>query len=458
MWAALAGVAVVFLSKAYLFSTKYNRAAADRTVLGLNILLLSESATKSTRETSDTTGGPCADVAYTRFHDTDTAARASVEDKPPRMHSTADDVREGVSTSGQRYKTITAKGMDRLNLEAGMALFFGAFAYFAVNFFFAPDREIADPYLLFCSISFVSSYTLVCIRLFVSLFLRATRRTKAVFDVVNIFFRFGHVLFFASVTSFLVAFSMIGYVKTINDFQDYAIIMLTGGVGGSAVIVRFAYSVLLKYSRAKQYARAIALGEHLQLRPPPDTDTWATDDKHANSHREERRQKRAKYFDYERMFLQIKATATLASFIVGNVFFEILFAVSGPYAYANYPYFVCATLAFVSGAIVLTTSTIIYICAKSEDKVAVKWFGRSLKNTKATLFYCFNLMLFAWMSSLVTLGAAKYTEPAAPGAAPKGNWGYSFGWGIFGIGCILISSWRIKHMSEVTLLEWYEQV
>eukprot|EP00041_Stephanoeca_diplocostata_P004757 m.49840 g.49840 ORF g.49840 m.49840 type:complete len:278 (-) comp15342_c0_seq7:2513-3346(-) len=150
MWAALAGVAVVFLSKAYLFSTKYNRAAADRTVLGLNILLLSESATKSTRETSDTTGGPCADVAYTRFHDTDTAARASVEDKPPRMHSTADDVREGVSTSGQRYKTITAKGMDRLNLEAGMALFFGAFAYFAVNFFFAPDREIADPYLLFC--------------------------------------------------------------------------------------------------------------------------------------------------------------------------------------------------------------------------------------------------------------------------------------------------------------------
>lgn len=40
---------------------------------------------------------------------------------------------EDVSISVQRCKTITAKGMDRLNLEAGMALFFGAFAYFAVR-------------------------------------------------------------------------------------------------------------------------------------------------------------------------------------------------------------------------------------------------------------------------------------------------------------------------------------
>eukprot|EP00050_Salpingoeca_kvevrii_P009015 m.306505 g.306505 ORF g.306505 m.306505 type:complete len:871 (+) comp19011_c0_seq1:135-2747(+) len=274
---------------------------------------------------------------------------------------------------------ITKSQMDQVNLLANRALFFGAFAYFAISFFFTPTRDQSTPYLVFMSIAFVSAITLLSwSTLFTVMTIEASSygQSGSLTAFLGPLYRASTIIPIVTFAAFFTSFGLIGYVKPVQDYQDYAPVMAVGAVLGCIGVVYFVYMVVLRFRRV--------------LAIPVDQ----------LPHDE---------FRYQRMIDQTNAVATQAAFVAGNVFFEILFTIVGPYRGANYFYFLTGTITFVVGGISVATATAFSVfMTELRDKRQCARFGREIKGLKTAAFALNSIAMFSWLFSLTVFGAVKY--------------------------------------------------
>ena len=116
-------------------------------------------------------------------------------------------------------------------------------------------------------------------------------------------------------------------------------------------------------------------------------------------------------------------TSAQASFVAGNVFFEILFSDKGDVEWANYYYFSLACATMVLGGLVVVLSQAINVAIVNLPSEAAKTaFGLQVDPAEA-MFVLFNSCQYVWLLSLVGLGYTKYVH----------QWQYSFVWGLAGL-------------------------
>jgi hypothetical protein len=267
-----------------------------------------------------------------------------------------------------------------LNMLAGRALFFGGFAYFSINFFFTPTREVATAYLVFMSMAFSSSIAIVMLSTFYCIYLAhcPLPEMKANFVLrTRFFFRLTVTLAVVSVFSFLIAFAMIGYVKTIPNYRDIAPVMVTGTVIAAVLIVAGFWYLFLRFSNVSRLSPSARSPER---------------------------------YDYNRYLSQINVAASGASFVAGNVFFEILFSIAGAQAdWINYYYFIMATATFVCGSFVVAMAAgvqfLLGLITLEEHRV---YYAHSIRRVKAATFFMNALCFIFWLGGIIAGGRVKY--------------------------------------------------
>lgn len=304
-----------------------------------------------------------------------------------------------------------------LNLLSGRSLFFGGFAYFSVNFFFSSERHVANSYLVFMSIAFCFSITIVMLSTFfsISMALCQTQEARRLFaSRTRFFFRVTVSFALISMLAFLVAFSMIGYVKTINNYLSIAPVMLAGG-SIAGLFIAIGFYVLLSFFRRLDLSDLTA----------KQSDVF----KH-----------------HERMLTQINIAASAASFVAGNVFFEILFSVADGSDLSNYYYFVSATTTFASGCFVEAMATMVsFLMGQTVRDLHKQRFAKSIKKVKNVIFFFNSVCIVAWMSSIIALGYTKYDDKHGR------LWQPSFAIGIVFVALMILSLASIKNTSDGVL-------
>jgi hypothetical protein len=302
----------------------------------------------------------------------------------------------------------------RFNMTAYRALFFGGFAYFAINFFVVQDRAVSDAYPVFMSATFTLSITVVLWSAIYNInnSYCVGRAAKVIFThLTRLFYLVSVVFSIAAMVSFLLGFAMIGYIKKIAHYDDYAPVMLIGTVFVALFVPVVVYMVYRSFS--------IARNPHLYV-------------------------KEDLTFSYASMMGQIDVAASQTSFIAGNVFYEILFSVAdAPTRLPNYVYFISATTTFATGACVIAISTCIsFWMARLRTEDHRRRFGRMVKGLKTLLFVLNDISIVAWMTSLTVLGRVKYDAKHGHLYEP------SLVLGLFGITVLAASFARIKSISN----------
>merc|ERR1712167_21742 len=95
------------------------------------------------------------------------------------------------------------------------------------------SREITGFYVGFLGLSFVAAMVLVSWSTFYTLWGESitTDGHKAAYAAyIQVLPKIGYYAFLASLFSFLIGFCMIGYVKPVKDYEQYAVIMLVSGI------------------------------------------------------------------------------------------------------------------------------------------------------------------------------------------------------------------------------------
>ena len=123
------------------------------------------------------------------------------------------------------------------------------------------------------------------------------------------------------------------------------------------------------------------------------------------------------------MLLEGDTLSAQASFVAGNVFYEILFSDKGDVPWANYYYFSLACVTLVLGSLVVVLSQAIGVAVTNLCSPQAKMrFGRQL-NPSGAMFLMFNVSQFTWLLSLAAMGYVKY----------QSRWMVSFAWGVAGL-------------------------
>lgn len=154
-------------------------------------------------------------------------------------------------------EAVLAKFNRELGSWPGRALFFGSFAYFAVQFFYKPDHQLAGPYLLSMGLSFGAGVIVVTVvaSIRVHLVSLRTNAAKAHFSrSLSWMMKTLYVAYLGSIVAFFVGFSMIGMIKPgFGEPFDrrFATPISAGGIIGVAV------SAYLTLARRQQPAHDV---------------------------------------------------------------------------------------------------------------------------------------------------------------------------------------------------------
>ena len=137
-----------------------------------------------------------------------------------QAHKKAAALNAGESGTGaadfENDEAVLAKFNRELGSWPGRALFFGSFAYFAVQFFYKPDHQLAGPYLLSMGLSFGAGVIVVTVvaSIRVHLVSLRTNAAKAHFSrSLSWMMKTLYVVYLGSIVAFFVGFSMIGMIK-----------------------------------------------------------------------------------------------------------------------------------------------------------------------------------------------------------------------------------------------------
>ncbi len=305
-----------------------------------------------------------------------------------------------------------ARRRESFNDICYQVLFLGGFAYNAVCFFQFQGLAFDKFYLSLMSMSFVCSLSIVSWTSFYNIHFANCRDAMEKFYLAkytNSLYKLVAFMAYIVIITLLVAFTMIGYVKShlyYPNYKDIAPIMTI------AAIVSIA---LLHLNFAEIYYKFKSIQSNVHLGSKTSAENAEIAVKFGD-------------FSYSRMLAQMSATASACSFVAGNVCYEILFsqaaAPSNGQA-SNYIYFILDNWTFASGvAVVATVTTVSYLMQLLETEEQRVAFGRSIRYMKQRVFILTVTSLFTWMCSVIFMGYTKYTTF------------HRLTWPSFALGCI----------------------
>ena len=139
----------------------------------------------------------------------------------------------------------------------------------------------------------------------------------------------------------------------------------------------------------------------------------------------------------------------------GNVFYEILFSVTGAYPALNFCYFFFGTVTMVCGAAVVAVSTTVSVFVNElNGDVRRGTLVTRLRYLRIIVFQLYNSSQFAWMTALLFMGYVKYER----------HWRMSMSTG----GCVLVlmtvawlrirALWSREYHEASDTVEWVDNL
>ena len=298
-----------------------------------------------------------------------------------------------------------------LGAFAFRSLFFGGFAYFAIDFLFTPTWYWSPVYAVSMSLSFCCSVVIITISLLYTVQsgrlqtcrMRNLFASKMVWPVRAAYAMFLHALFWQ-----LCGFILIGRVKDFDysdfsapvpdiDFQFFFDLATPGFV---CLLIAIATRIIVTNK-----ATAISMSKRSSSL---ETAINATEPKHDNC---------------DRMLKRMDAAANSASFCAGNVFFEVLFSSMGKEGAVEFPgdnalwtkltnhwYFLLSGLTFMLGTTVVIISTIVTVWAHAlEDADSKRHFARQMHLLSVACAKLFRYSQFSWLLAVGAMGVVKWS-------------------------------------------------
>eukprot|EP01050_Picozoa_sp_SAG11_P021267 SAG11_NODE_3749_length_2251_cov_2.012082_1_plen_421_part_00 len=311
-----------------------------------------------------------------------------------------------------------------LGAFAYRSLFFGGFAYFAIDFLFTPTWFFSPYYTLAMSLSFCCSVIIITISLLYTVqssrmqtnACRNLFASKMVWPVRIAYAMFLHALFWQ-----LIGFIVIGRIKDFDysgfaepdpaiDYQfqfDLGIpgfICLVAAVVTRIVVTNQATSII----EWERDCGSLALFE----------------DDAEPSHETRNRVQHSTTDNCERMLKRMDASANAASFCAGNVFYEVLFSSMGKEGAVDFPggmdktwtkltnhwYFTFSGITFMLGTTVVIISTIVTVWAHAlQGAESKRLFARKMHLLSVLCAKLFTCSQIAWLLAVAAMGVVKWS-------------------------------------------------
>ena len=318
-------------------------------------------------------------------------------------------------TTEKKYKDVISHFETELSGWPGRSLFFGAFAYFAIMFFYTPDRVMTAPYLFAMGMSFSCGITIVTLTAFLRIRMASllTPPAQAYFaEHVSSLVRGLYAMYVSSFVLFFVGFSLIGFIKPgfAQRFDGrFAPPIAAGG------ILAVLGTVYLTVTRRTECAITNFALDSQRLR-------LTRADYEANDYYAEWKQLTSQ---------QNNLFAGQATFVAGNAFFEILFSdidvTSNSKTLASWGYVISNVLSCTFGFLIVCWTTQINRVLVSNLMYA--------RRDQSNIFRCWLLVTFSWVFSLLCLDEAKY---------PHILWGVTFFWGCFALLVLIVVLYTVR--------------
>jgi hypothetical protein len=308
-----------------------------------------------------------------------------------------------------------------LSILSGCVMFFGGFAYTSIINLNYDDKPIENRFVLFMSFIFIFSYSIVVWGVFYLLFFLScpTPKEKILYVIVTSpVYKAALSLSGFTLLSTIVGFCLMGYTKTYaENYHAFSATMIGATAFSSLLVAVILSQVYLDYksvtestkSRHHEEALRGAVSESSSQGPnPPNGQPNGNGSSGALS-------TTPPPADYMKVLLnQLSATVASASFIAGNLLYELLF-INPLYRYSEavtLAYIVFAALTFTSAvsAVVITNITLFLLGTLSQDEGIL--LSDKLVNHGIQLFvFSFTLSaLLTWMTAAAMLPHATYLQ------------------------------------------------
>jgi hypothetical protein len=326
-----------------------------------------------------------------------------------------------------------AKRPSVLSILTGCVMFFGGFAYTSIINLSYDDKPIENRFVLFMSFIFIFSYSIVVWGVFYLLFFMScpTPKEKIIYVIITspvykaALFLSGLALF-----STIVGFCLMGYTKTYAENYHAFSATMIGATGFSSLLVTVILSrVYLDYKSVTEDTKIRHRDESHQGSAPESSSQGPNSPGNGSAQSIGQQNGSGSRIssnssaspptaDYMKVLLnQLSATVASASFIAGNLLYELLF-INPLYRYSEIvtlAYIIFAALTFTSAvsAVVITNITLFLLGTLSQQESIL--LADKLVNHGIQLFvFCFTLSaLLTWMTAAALLPHATYLQAIA---------------------------------------------
>lgn len=194
-------------------------------------------------------------------------------------------------------------------------------------------------------------------------------------EITYSFFGFTISVGFISVLTILIGFSVLGDQKFITNYEDIAYLIQFGSYLAIIIIIIVLYWLISTYNLVNINNDKSVIIE----------------------------------FDYKTFDSKLRNSVSGATFVAGNVCFELLFSEAlSSYGYNTY-YFFMTTLCFVTAVVAVATTTTFGILIDFLDSENKKMkFGSKVHFLKNMVFYLMFASLASWLMACIALGEVKY--------------------------------------------------
>lgn len=306
-------------------------------------------------------------------------------------------------------------------------MFFGGFAYTAIINLNYDDKPIENRFVLLMSLIFIFSYSIVVWGVFYLLFFLScpTPKEKILYVIITSpVYKTALILSGFSLLSTIVGFCLMGYTKTYSEnYHAFSATMIGATAFSSILVAAILARVYLDYKSVTETTKSHHREESLRALPSES----ASQGPNGNHVSQESNGKghdssaigsippaTTRADDMKVLLNQLSATVASASFIAGNLLYELLF-VNPLYRYSEavtLAYIIFAALTFTSAvsAVVITNITLFLLGTLSQDEGVL--LSDKLVNHGIQLFvFSFTLSaLLTWMTAAALLPHATYLQ------------------------------------------------
>lgn len=262
----------------------------------------------------------------------------------------------------------------------GFTIFFlGGFAYYAIDFFVFKDRIGEDIFLHSFSLCFITSvWVLFWGNDYVNKMSYCRSLSKKIHfaEITYNFFIFTLCIAVISLLSILIGFSYLGNMKFIENYEDVTYIIAYCTYVTILLILISFYWIHSKY---KQTLNTLSMYiENVK-------------------------------FDYKSFISKLRMSVGCATFVSGNVCYELLFSEALSTDYYNKYYFLMTTVCFSTGIIATSITIFIETLIDSMNSEELKiFFANDVRIMKNNVFYLMYVSMLSWLLACIALGEVKY--------------------------------------------------